>query len=65
MDQIFGEMLMWDRKKETRKMPDDTPIYNQVGRLIFGEDWVEQCTHGLSLWLCEGPQHYPLDQPHW
>lgn len=22
MDQIFGEMLMWDRKKETRKMHD-------------------------------------------
>jgi hypothetical protein len=21
------------------------------------------CEHGLSAWLCEGPQHYPMDPP--
>jgi len=21
------------------------------------------CEHGMSAWLCEGPQHYPMDDP--
>lgn len=28
-------------------------------------EWVpyeeETCEHGLSLWLCDGPNHYPAD----
>lgn len=43
-------------------MDDGSPIYNIVGRLIFGDDWNEECAHGLSRWLCDGPSHYPLDR---
>lgn len=47
-------------------MPKDEPIYNAVGRMIYGEDWVEECVHGMSLWLCADPiTHYPPDNEMW
>jgi hypothetical protein len=23
------------------------------------------CEHGMSLWLCSGPSHYPMDNEDW
>ena len=28
---------------------------------LEGIDTEAKCEHGLSAWLCEGPQHYPMD----
>lgn len=35
-------------------------------RTVVAEETVEveTCEHGLSAWLCEGPQHYPADRPY-
>lgn len=41
-------------------MPDDTPIFNELVERYFGPEAVP-CVHGLSLWLCDGPGHYPPD----
>ena len=33
--------------------------------IYCGETWeeipYEECEHGLSAWLCEGPSHYPME----
>ncbi len=40
---------------------DDTapvdPRHTRVVRKLMPES----CPHGLSMWLCEGPSHYPPD----
>jgi len=48
------------------KLTDDD--LEVIGRDAFYEldkltrPWLyETCEHGLSSWLCEGPQHYPMD----
>lgn len=28
---------------------------------LDGIDTDAKCEHGMSAWLCEGPQHYPMD----
>lgn len=35
-------------------------------RVLVAEETVEveECEHGLSAWLCEGPMHYPADRPY-
>lgn len=37
-------------------------LYEEVKRLESKQNHpsnTETCEHGLSAWLCEGPQHYP------
>lgn len=38
---------------------DEDPTYDPDGP--HEEVYVEECEHGLSLWLCAGPNHYPMD----
>lgn len=38
---------------------DEDPTYDPDGP--HEELYVEECEHGLSLWLCAGPGHYPMD----
>jgi len=40
----------------------------EIGQEAFSDflrlinPWMfDLCPHGMSAWLCEGPQHYPLD----
>lgn len=40
----------------------DTPIYDEL-KWDF-EFFRRECEHGLSAWLCEGPMHYPPDNPY-
>ena len=39
---------------------EPTPIYDEV-KAEF-DYYAARCEHGLSLWLCEGPMHYPDDR---
>jgi hypothetical protein len=42
-------------------MITETPIYDELKSEF---DYLrESCEHGLSLWLCAGPGHYPPDDP--
>jgi hypothetical protein len=44
-------------------MPDDTPIFDALVERFYGPEAVS-CVHGLSLSLCDGPMHYPPDNPY-
>lgn len=40
---------------ETEESPID-PQYEKLLDFLY-----PSCVHGLSAWLCEGPNHYPMD----
>ena len=40
--------------------PDDYAPPNLDDAYPDEEEW-EPCEHGMSLWLCAGPGHYPPD----
>lgn len=42
-------------------MITETPIYDELKSEF--DYYAARCEHGLSLWLCEGPMHYPDDNP--
>jgi hypothetical protein len=41
---------------EVEDKPFDVDKYPTLYDLLY-----PTCEHGLSAWLCEGPQHYPYD----
>ena len=45
---------VWERESD--------PVGLEYGKLL---DYLyPTCEHGLSEWLCEGPNHYPSDNPY-
>jgi hypothetical protein len=70
--EVYGEAVMsWVMGGGD---PADAQVYAKV--VAAGGDWGEYlagvtgppegddgelCEHGLAKWLCEGPQHYPMD----
>jgi len=42
----------------------------QAANAAAEEEWANSaeaqatCEHGMSAWLCEGPSHYPMDDPY-
>jgi hypothetical protein len=42
-----------------RNITEQTTVYfSESGEMYIMED-ADTCMHGLSFWLCMGPNHYP------
>lgn len=59
----------WDDPAVRAAVREATAATNRV-RVNHGQDPLppagvpddDECEHGLSAWLCEGPNHYPSDR---
>lgn len=55
----FEEYYVVDDEGTVHFIGEFEEAIDNLNRLRADGEKYEECEHGLSLWLCEGPNHYP------